>query len=273
MHDRQVKAETSNKSLSLQYEIERLINVSSQKESQIQKMKQNVDEGIKHENEQLKEKLNWEHVAREQMERNHKMELWEMKVDHDQYLSDSQYERKMKNLSGNNFKESKADTVDLSRELKKAKEGLTEKEENILQLKLQLQGLAGPTAEWKEVMRSSKQTQRWKKRVVICFRSYKSKLSNFVSCTLKLEDLIMDPPILGQIIIPGYVHPTTEHPYQMFKALFYGLVDLADEFLGYIHCFPCNNMCSERCHSKLLYTLYGEMVIIQLFKHVSESNC
>ncbi len=224
----QVKAETSNKSFSLQCEIERLKNVNSQKESQIQKMMQNVDEGIKHENEQLNENLKREHVAREQMERDHKMELREMKVECDQYLNDSQCERKMKNLSENNFKESKADTVDLSRELKKAKEGLTEKEESILQLKLQLQGLAGHTAEWKEVKRSSKQTQRWKKRGVICFRSYKCKLSNFAPCTLNMEDLIMDSPILGQIIIPGYVHPTTEHPYQIFKALFYYLVDLAE---------------------------------------------
>ncbi len=57
---------------------------------------------------------------------------------------------------------------------------------------------------------------------------YKCKLSNFVPYTLKLEDLIMDSPILDQFIIPGYVHPIREHPYQMFKALFYGLVDLAE---------------------------------------------
>ncbi len=63
---------------------------------------------------------------------------------------------------------------------------------------------------------------------MICFRSYKCKLSNFTPCTLKLEDLIMDSTILGQIIIPGYIHPTTEHPYQMFKVLFYGLVNLAE---------------------------------------------
>ncbi len=62
-------------------------------------MKQNVNEAIKHENEQLKEKLKREHVAREQMERDHKMELREMKVERDQYLNDSQYGRKIKNLS------------------------------------------------------------------------------------------------------------------------------------------------------------------------------
>ncbi len=107
-----------------------------------------ANEGMRKENTKIKEELAKVRVEIEQDQSEHKIEMKQIKVEREQFMNENHSERRIKNLAENNHQQAKEEIVDLTKRLSDMKQQLNEGSENIYQLKLQLQGLSGPTGEW-----------------------------------------------------------------------------------------------------------------------------
>jgi ribA/ribD-fused uncharacterized protein len=232
MHQQQVKVEHELETQKLLLMIEKLEVKNKEIQRNLKDLNSENNKGIASEIKALKEKLCTQENEYIIHRREEKTKLKQISLAKEGILKESHQERKLKNLAESNAKRLETELQSTKNELEKAKSLIEAKDEQMKELKRELQGMSGGLDPWTIRQPSTgRKTTKQHRGGVILFRGPNDMLSNFYTCNIEIRRITVHSPKMGKLQVVNLIVKSSEHAYQYIKGLYVDETEQAETIL------------------------------------------